>query len=235
MFSTHYLKDQLFFYRFSIVLSVFIIACFALHALRGIADYTNAPLWLHLHGIVSVSWLILFVVQNHLALSNSIDLHRKLGRFGGVLVILMFVLGVNATINSLLLNRVPPIFEPSYFLALGVINISSFFLVVLWAIIARKNTHLHRRLMLFSTIILLEPALGRFLPYPLLMDYFPWAQRACQLLVIGVVAFHDIKFYGKAHIVWLYACLIVVASHLTILMLSKFQPFVELSLSMVNR
>ncbi len=44
------------------------------------------------HGVVFVSWIALFVVQTSLVAAGRIELHKKLGLFGAILVGLVFVM-----------------------------------------------------------------------------------------------------------------------------------------------
>ena len=229
MNSLHYSHDQSFFTKLSVGISIFIIACFLLHAYRGFVDIGTTPLWVHLHGIVFVAWLFLFVVQNYLILNGKIEYHRSLGRAGCILLVLMFVLGIFTTVKAVALGRVPPFFDNAYFLALGVIDITSFLCIVLFAVYKRSDTQAHRRWMVVAAIILMEPALGRVLPFEVFGMYFSWAQRFCQLLVIIIAAIHDIRVYGKAHITWWWGAAIIILSHLIILFFSHSSIFIDIS------
>ncbi|TRX56343.1 hypothetical protein [Thalassomonas sp. M1454] len=229
MSSIHYSHDQLFFTRLSAGISVFIVFCFALHAYKGFVDIATTPIWVHLHGFVFIAWLLLFVVQNYLILQGKLVFHRKMGRAGCFLLVLMFISGIYTTITAVSLGRVPPLFDNAYFLALGLIDITSFFCIVLFSVYQRADTHAHRRWMLVATIILMEPALGRVLPFDLLGVYFSWAQRFCQLLVIAIAVIHDIRVYNKAHSVWWWGAAIILTSHFIILFLSQSSIFINLS------
>jgi hypothetical protein len=44
------------------------------------------------HGVVFASWIALFALQTSLVAAGRVDLHRKLGAFGAVLVGLVFIM-----------------------------------------------------------------------------------------------------------------------------------------------
>ena len=71
--------------------------------------------------------------------------------------------------------------------------------MVVWAITLRRQVQWHRRIMLGSMFILLEPALGRLLPMPLLGMWGEWAILVVQLVFLAVLARHDRKVMGAIH------------------------------------
>ena len=49
--------DAAWFRRFTTILAVFIVLCFALNAVLGRAAYSYTLFWPHAHALVMVSWL----------------------------------------------------------------------------------------------------------------------------------------------------------------------------------
>ncbi|MGC8107726.1 hypothetical protein, partial [Salmonella enterica] len=76
---------------------------------------------------------------------------------------------------------VPPFFTPAYFLALNACFFLGFPLTVLLAVLRRRETAWHARLMLAANILLLDPALGRLLPMPLLGSNGEWLSMALEM------------------------------------------------------
>jgi hypothetical protein len=54
----------------------------------------------HLHGLVSTSWILLFLTQTSLIAAGRTDLHRRLGAAGGVLAMLVLVVGYLTAIEA---------------------------------------------------------------------------------------------------------------------------------------
>lgn len=220
-----YAADQRFFVRFSIIMAAVIIFGFAQFAARGMVDFSRAPKWVHLHGILMLGWLGILVTQNLLIQRGNIALHRKVGWVGGVLALIICVTGIFTGYMAVQLQRFPPFFNNSYFLALILVEMVIFALMVIWAIALRRQTQWHRRIIIGATIVLLEPAFGRLLPMPLLGDWGEWMVLACQLTFIVVLARHDQKTTGQVHPATLISGAIVTAGHVVVTGLSLFPPF----------
>lgn len=188
-----------FWQRMAIGLAVFIIFGFLQFALRGFVDPVAAPWWVHLHGVAMLAWLGLLVVQPTLETRGNLGLHRRLGWAGAALATLIAVLGVYTGLASLVLHRFPPFFSPPYFLALTFVEAVTFGLVVMAAIRKRRDTERHRRLMIGATIVILEPALGRLLPMPLMIGWSDIPVGLIQLSVVGIIALHDRRTLGHIH------------------------------------
>ncbi len=226
----NYTNDQSFFRRMAVGMSVFIVFAFVQFSARGFVEIPAIPWWVHLHAIVFVGWLALFVTQNVLAERGSLALHRKLGWLGVGLVVAMVVIGSFTSIWAIELNRQPPFFTQPYFLALTHVGVLCFAGLVAAAIIRRRETEWHRRLMLAATAMLLEPALGRVLPMPLLGgDTGEWYVMIVQLAVLAIAMQHDRKHLGTVHPALLWGAAIVVGDHVAVSALAQFPPVIALA------
>lgn len=222
-------RAEPFWHRMAIGLAVFIVFGFLQFALRGFVDPVAAPFWVHVHGVVMLAWLALLIAQPTLVSRDNLALHRQLGRIGGLLAIFITLLGIFTGIASLMLGRFPPFFTPPYFLALTVIESLVFGAMVGWAIRRRRATDWHRRLMIGATIVILEPALGRLLPIPLMG---PWAEPAvalCQLAVVAIVAAYDRRSRGAVHPATWAVAAVVIATRVAISLLAMTPPVIALA------
>lgn len=209
-----YLADQRFFTRLSQVLAGLIVFGFLQWALRGFVDPMRTPIWIHAHGVAMLGWLGTIVMQNSLAGSGNIALHRKLGWTSLGLVLLIVGLGTYAGRMALAMHRVPPFFTDAYFLALTHVEVTVFGLTVLAAIWLRGQTQWHRRLMIAATVLLMEPALGRLLPMPLLGQIVGgWTVTAVQVGFLAIMARHDARVLGRIHPATLIGMGLMVAVH----------------------
>lgn len=192
-------QDQAFFTRMAAGLTLFTAFAFIQFTLRGFVDVSAVPWWVHLHAVVFGGWMVLFVVQNLLAGSGNLALHRQLGWLGCALAAAMVPLGMVTGIQAIVLGRQPPFFTPSYFLALTNIGMLCFGALFAWAVALRRDTEWHRRLMLAVAIMLLEPALGRVLPIPLIQPWGQAAEIAAQMAIFAIAFGHDRRFRGSVH------------------------------------
>lgn len=224
-----YLGDQPFFTRMAIAIALLIVFGFAQWSLRGFVSLSMTPWWVHAHGAFMALWLTVFVTQNILAERGAFELHRRLGWTALFVVVAVGVFASAAGIQALALHRIPPFFSNAYFLALTQIEVLLFVGTVVWAVVQRRKTQWHRRLMLGATVLLMEPALGRLLPMPLLGATGEWIVLAIQLLPIIVLARHDRVVIGVVHPATFSAAVIVVVAHLIVTGLSVLTPFIELA------
>jgi hypothetical protein len=222
-------RAELFWQRMALGLAAFIVLGFLQFALRGFVDPVAAPFWVHLHGGLMLAWLGLLVVQPMLVSRQNMVLHRRLGWTGATLAIFITGLGMFTGIASLVLGRFPPFFSPSYFLALTFTESLVFGLMVWMAVRRRHRTDWHRRLMIGATIVILEPALGRILPMPLMIGWSDIPIGLIQLGVVGIIAFHDRRTLGSVHPATKAIAAVVVAVRLTIYLAALTPPVIALS------
>ncbi|MCT2397939.1 hypothetical protein [Novosphingobium mangrovi (ex Huang et al. 2023)] len=202
--------------KMAIGISAFIVIAFIQFGLRGMVDYVHAPIVMHLHGMAMVAWLGLLVTQSVLAGRGGLALHRRMGWASAVLVPLIVVLASLTCLAALRGRFFPPFFTPAYFLALIHISIVIFAAVVAMAVIRRGQADWHKRLMIGAAVILMEPALGRVLPMPLLMPWGEWLSMVIQLGVVGLIMRHDRRELGRIHPATMAAFIAVALAHVLV-------------------
>jgi hypothetical protein len=222
-----FMADQAFFARYAIFIALFILFGFAQFSLRGFVDIRSMPPVIHAHAVVMVAWLGLFVVQNQLIHRGELAIHRKLGWVSTVVVAAVAVMGCTVGYVAVARHIVPPFFTAPYFLALTFISATSFAAVVAWAVSLRRRTEWHRRIMFGATFILLEPALGRLLPMPVLGGYGESIALFVQLGFVAVLARHDRKVLGSVHPATFACAAILVAEHSAVSLVAMLPPVVS--------
>jgi uncharacterized membrane protein YozB (DUF420 family) len=122
---------------------------------------------------------------------------------------------------ALAMHRVPPFFSNAYFLALTHVEVVVFAITVATAVAMRRKTQWHRRLMIAATVILMEPALGRLLPMPLLGQAGGgWIEASLQVGFLGIVVRHDAKALGRIHPATTIGMVLMIAVHALIQVLA---------------
>lgn len=205
-----------FWQKMNLGMTLFILFGFAQFAARGLVDYAHAPLEFHLHGMLMVLWLALLVSQSLLAGRGMLALHMAMGWASVIMVPAIVVVASLTCLAALSSGLVPPFFTPAYFLALVHVSVVLFAVMVMAAVVLREDAGWHKRLMIGSTVLLLEPALGRVLPMPLIMPWGEWLSMVIQLGVVWLVVRHDRRECGRVHPATVTAALVVVTSHLVI-------------------
>lgn len=215
-------------------MALFILFGFGQFAARGFVDYAQVPVIFHLHGGTMVAWLGLLVTQSFLAGSGNLSLHRSLGWLSVVMVPLIVILGSATCVTALRAGIFPPFFTGPYFLALVHVSVLFFGAMMAAAIWLRRNTPWHKRLILGSTILLLEPALGRVLPMPLIMPWGEWLSMAIQLGVAWLILRDDSKTIGFIHPASKVVVAAIVLSHVGYEVLARVPAWQQFTASVIT-
>jgi len=81
-------RDRRFFTGMAIAAALTVFIGFApTYYLGNFFDARPVSTLVHIHGVVSTSWILLFVAQTSLVAAGRTDLHRRLGVAGGVLAV----------------------------------------------------------------------------------------------------------------------------------------------------
>lgn len=218
--------ESAFFARYATALGGFILLAFAQFDLRGMAPIARFGWEIHAHAATMVAWIGLSVAQPWLAASGNRGTHRTLGWASLAVLATVPVIGSLAGFAALRDGLVPPFFSPAYFLALVHVGVVLFTAMVVAAVVLRRRIDWHRRLMLGSTALLIEPALGRTLPMPLMGSWGEWVAMVIQIGALGFLAAHDRKIIERVHPATLVAMAAIVLDHVLFEALGRFPPLI---------
>lgn len=195
-------SDRSFFLIMAVLVTVTVAVGFGVDITRPQIAFATAPLYVHLHAVVFSLWPLFYLTQNLLVVRDNIALHRTLGIFGAMLAAAMLVVGLQTTILSLQLHRVPPFFTPAVFLVLDATSALGFAGLVAAALVLRRDGATHKRLMLAATLLVMGPAWGRLLPMPLMGVWNTWAVTGAVLVYMAGCALYDRATRGSVHPAW---------------------------------
>lgn len=203
--------------RFYVVAALFAAAVifagfaptFYLKALFGTPELSALKL---AHGVVFSSWLVLFVTQTWLVASDRRDVHRRLGLAGLPLVVLMCIVGYLLAVDSARRGVSPDSHVTALsFMAIPLFDLAVFVILVAWALLLRRRSDWHKRLMLLATLSLLPPAIARialqFPPAPVL----PIAFGGAAAIVLAAVVVDSIA-HRRLHPAMLWGGLLFIVS-----------------------
>jgi hypothetical protein len=156
--------------------------------LKGFFGTRTLPPFVHFHGLVMSAWVVLFFVQTRLIAVHRVALHRSLGILGCGLATLVVVVAAAATLQAAQREVAAHVIGPFHFLiGINFINLFAFAVLFGAAIVWRKRSDYHKRLMLLATVNLLAPAIARI---SLIFTHNQYAQLAafflCILLCVAV-------------------------------------------------
>lgn len=151
-----------------------------------------API-VHVHALTFVGWLVLLSTQIAFIRSGRVDLHRRLGILGAVLIPVMLVLGPYTSLVMGARAFGTPDSDPA-FLILPMLSAVSFAVVSATGLLFRGEAAAHKRLMLLGTVVLSDAGFARWIAPqlgPLLGHLLGHRFGA------GFIAFHAPSFIGS--------------------------------------
>jgi hypothetical protein len=121
------------------------------------------PVWVQIHGAVFTGWIVLYLLQNLLAMNGGMRLHRSLGVVGIILAASVVFFGSAVTLSAAREGRCFP-FPDSYgLLAVSFGQILLFAVFVSFGLLLRRDGQTHKRLMLMAPQLFFFPSFGRLL------------------------------------------------------------------------
>jgi hypothetical protein len=142
---------------------VVLVGFWRTYYLRPRFDGSPLPFYLHMHGFIFSTWIVLLVAQTALVAAGRTDLHRRLGWIGAGLAVLVPVAGLTAGILSGRRNIDAGFGDAAReFLAVPLFSMAVFAALVAAAVARRQRPQTHKRLMLLATIGMLDAPLARW-------------------------------------------------------------------------
>lgn len=197
----------------AIIMALINIGAFSFFAAMGISTF-RAPIYVHVHAVLFMGWVLLFVTQVSLAATGTLTLHRKLGWIAVGWAAAMVIVGSLTTVWTVQRASVPFFFLPSQFLLMNPLSVLLFAALVIGGVAKRRDREWHPRLIICGMAAIMGPAFGRLLPAPLLMYSMVTA------VFIGMIAFplagiaRDKRRYGRIHPAWWLGLGTIVLLHL---------------------
>lgn len=180
------------------VMALVIVAGFSLNLAMGRSSFA-LPAAFHVHGMIFMGWLGLYLAQAVTIASGNRALHRQLGKLAYVFIPAMVAAGTMIILVSIRGTGGPFFFAQNEFFISNLAGLLVFGGLAWWALRVRRHTGWHRRLMLVAMSALTGPGLGRLLPMPLLIPY-AWPIAVGASFVFGAVAMLvDWRTNGRVH------------------------------------
>ena len=135
--------------------------------LRLFFDVPPIPFYLHVHGATVTAWFVWLVSQASLVNVNRVDVHRRIGLAGAVLGAAIIPAGLMATLQ--VVGRLPEMgfeLEPIIYFISWVVwanfhMLLGFVAFLAVALLLRRRTDYHKRLMLLASMSLIPPPVAR--------------------------------------------------------------------------
>jgi hypothetical protein len=155
--------DERFFLLAAAAMVALIVTGFLTLYLRGISTF-SAPWPVHVHAVAFMAWVGFFMLQVTLATTGRVHLHRRLGWVSAALMPVLLILGALILFRMMRNAAVPPFWTYAYFLTMNLMALVAFAALTVAAIILRKQTQWHRRLMFCGMAALVVTPFNRLTP-----------------------------------------------------------------------
>jgi hypothetical protein len=214
--------DRLFFTGLAVAVALSVFAGFApTYYLKGLYGTRALSPFLHFHGMLFTSWILLFVTQTTLVAAKRTDLHRRLGIVGALLAGAMLVVGTAVAVAAAKLPRVSDdqrgqFPTPLEELATPLGGLAIFAVLVAVGFYYRRNRDSHKRLMMLATIVTAGAALDRlFFPTGVLafsgLPLNTFTSMGLTALFLSACFLYDLRTRGHVHPAFLWGGLSVLA------------------------
>lgn len=228
-------SEERFFFKIACTIAVLIVAGFGFQLGAGRSSFA-VPLVYHIHAFVYFGWVALFVLQSGLVASGNMALHRRLGWLSAIWLPIMVAMGFAITIASMRRSGGPFFFDANEFLISNPIGLLAFAGMIGTAVIMRRRTDWHRRLITSAMAAILGPAFGRLMPMPLFIPSgLGWEisnSAGLVFVLIGMMA--DKRRHGAIHPAW-FVGLAVGLGWIALGQLLAYQPWaIELTRSVME-
>jgi hypothetical protein len=205
--------DNLFFSGMAAVALIAVLVGFArTYFLAGLFRAPLPNLLVHIHGAAFTLWIILFITQISLVTARRVDVHRRLGLLGFVLATVMIVLGTVTASDRLARNVAQPgtdtVEGVRAFYAVPLGDMLMFSMFVYLGYRNRFQPIVHKRLMWFATLSLLDAGFDRwrvFDPYSL-----PVVNLICFTPLLFLMMGYDWWSKGKVQRVTIWSTIFMV-------------------------
>lgn len=187
--------------------------------LKGYFGTPELSLYVHIHGLVFTSWVLLFLAQTTLVATGRTDVHRKLGVGGAVLAALLLIVGTTTAVLRVKGGGSSPIpgVPPLSFLAVPLFDMVVFAILISAGLVLRNRPDTHKRLMTLATIALMSAPIARI---PGVLRAGPPGFFGLTDLFIVAMLVYDLSTRRKVHPATIWGGLVIVASQPLRLMIS---------------
>ncbi len=183
------------------LLAVLVVGFAPSFFLRGLINtpfrLRSIPPYLVLHGVVLTTWYVLVFAQTCLVAAHRTDLHRRLGVL--TLGIAVLIIPVSSWVVVRAVSRLEEGGVDRAFirgLVVGdLLSLAFFSLLVGAAFYFRRRPDVHKRLMIFASVIIFGPVLERYFFFyrlPRVTDWFPF-------IVLFALGAYDLILTKRLH------------------------------------
>ena len=188
--ATQKLNGESFFFYYSSIILTIVLCAFGVNALINSDDLPPILPIVIVHGIFMIAWYALVVVQTRLILQRNHNTHIILGKSSIVLAVGIVISGIMMTLDSYVRSSSVDIVTINLFITIN------FIILYTLAIYRRKHSDKHKRLILFASIAMMLPALGRITQAASINDFL---SLPMWFILMLAPVLYDLKTLKRVH------------------------------------
>ena len=190
--------DVRFFTVMAWIMALTILTGFTRNLVTGVSSFA-VPAAYHVHAVIFMGWVALYLAQATTMQAGAIALHVRLGKLAYAFIPAMMIAGTVLMVVVTRRNGGPFFFATNEFLFSNTMVLWAFGGLAWWALQRRRYDGWHRRLMLCAMAVLTGPGLGRLLPMEQMIPFaWPASIVASWIFpVTGMIA--DKRMRGQVH------------------------------------
>jgi hypothetical protein len=228
VFGRNGLLDKYFYFSMSLLVAAIVLWGFSYTVNANLFHPAiPRPVILYFHASVFSSWLVFFILQSTLVRTHNVRWHRTLGWFGVALGSAMILIGCSTGVIMARFDtdqlHIP---GQDAFLIVPFTDMLVFGMCLALAVLWRKKTEFHRRLIFIATCVLLDAAFGRI---GSLFDRNLFYACLDGVILLGVV--RDLLVNRSIHKVYLVALPLLMVTQYFIIQIWRGAPSWWLSIA----
>jgi hypothetical protein len=221
-------QDRLFYTGMSLAVALTVFVGFAQtyylsHWLPPPARMPPMTSLLHVHAFFFTLWILITVAQPALIAGGQRQLHRRFGWFAAAVAVAVWVLGNIVSAQSMKIGY-RTLGDRYAFYTITFFSMQAFGILIVTAILKRRDAEAHKRLMLLSSAAILEAAFGR-IPLHVIEVTAPASFYVGSELIIVAGFVYDRMTRGRVHGVWIWGGGALIASQLLRVAIMQTSPW----------
>lgn len=205
-------RDPFFLYYHSLLLLI-VVGGFGINGMINTTELPPISNLVIAHGAIMLLWFVIVPVQALLIRQGSYKLHIALGTSSTLLAVGIILSGLMISLDNYQRTTGPAV------MTFNLPILINFTILFGLAIYRRKHADQHKRLILFSSIAMMAPALGRITR---VFDINEFLSVPMWLILIVIVIFYDRRKLNRVHkSSWLGAGLIILGIVIAIILIDN--------------
>lgn len=188
--SSEKLKREQFFFYYNLLILFIVVGTFSVNGFLNFEDLPPISLIVIIHGTLMFAWYVLVVVQAKLIRQRNYNIHITLGKLSIALAAGIVISGILMTLDSYARSSRVDIVTVNIFITIN------FIILYTLALVKRSQSDKHKRFILFTSVSMILPALGRFTQATGINEFI---SILILLILLVIPVIYDLRTLKRVH------------------------------------